>query len=60
MARVIELGNRGQEALDDVELVKNGELDGDPREFLEVPERFWYVVAVFEVKKEDAVTVKTV
>jgi hypothetical protein len=58
--RVIELGDAIEEALDDVELVKDGELDGDAGEGIEVADGAWDVFAMLEEEVNDDVTVNAV
>jgi hypothetical protein len=60
VAWVIELADAIQEALDDVKLVKDGELDGDAGQGVEVPHRAWHVFAVLVEEVNDYVTVNSV
>jgi hypothetical protein len=60
VARVLELADAIQEALDYVELVKDGELDGDAGEGLEAARGAGDVLAVLEEEVDDDITVNSV
>jgi hypothetical protein len=60
LARIVELADRPDEPLDDVHLVEDGELDGDPGQLLVVPLRDRHVVLVAVVQVRHEVPVRPI
>ena len=57
---IIELADGLEEALDDVEFIENGELDGDPGQGVEFTCRYGHILPVLEEEINDHVPVNAV
>ena len=58
--RVIQRGDRIEQAIDDVHFVEDGELDGDQRQLGEMAEGMRVLAGVFEVEENDGQTVRAI